>query len=224
MNNLVIIPSLNPNEKLIKLVNDLKKRKIDNILIIDDGSKDVKIFDELEKNDIKVIHHDKNYGKGKALKTAFENYDRYFKDIKGFITADSDGQHAIDDIINIYNLLDKNIIFGVRNFKEKDVPFKSKLGNKLSSIILRITTGMKLNDTQTGLRGFPISYKEILLSIDGDRFEYEMNVLMYLAKHKIPVQSVSIKTIYEDNNKGSNYKPFKDSIKIFTNIFKKRVH
>ena len=220
MNNLIIIPSLNPNRKLISIINDLKKNNINNILVIDDGSTSKKIFDELG-NDVIIIHHDKNYGKGAALKTAFKNYDKYFKNIDGFITADSDGQHDVSDIIKLNDSLKDNVIFGVRNFKSKGVPFKSRLGNNLSSILLRIKTGMKLIDTQTGLRAFPVSYKKILLSIDGNRFEYEMNILMYLAKNKIKIEQIPIKTIYENKNKGSNYKAFKDSIKIFTNIFKK---
>ena len=220
MDNLIIIPALNPNEKLIKLVKDLQNSKINNILVVDDGSSSLDIFNELEKQNIKVIHHNINKGKGVAIKTALKEYDKYFNDIKGFITADADGQHSVEDIVNINNLLKNDIIFGVRNFKEKNVPFRSKFGNKFSSIFFYLNTGIKLNDTQTGLRGFPIKYKDLLLSISGDRFEYEMNVLNKLGEDKIYIKQIPIKTIYENNNKSSNFKAIKDSFKIYSKFFK----
>lgn len=219
MNNLIIIPALNPNEKLIDLVKDLKNNNINNILIVDDGSNSKDIFNEID-DIVKVIHHDINKGKGAAIKTALKEYDKYFKNIDGIITMDADGQHSVEDICNINNLLKDDIIFGVRNFKEKNVPFKSRFGNKFSSIFFYFNTGIKLNDTQTGLRGFPIKYKELLLSIDGDRFEYEMNVLNRLGKDKVNIKQVPIKTIYENKNKGTNFNALKDSLRIYGSFFR----
>ena len=216
MSNLIIIPSLNPDNKLVNIIKELKENKINNIIVIDDGSSKKEIFDKL---DVPVIHHEVNLGKGAAIKTALKEYDKYYKDITGFITADDDGQHSIKDIVNISNKLNNNVIFGVRNFKGKDVPFRSKFGNKFSSIYLYITKGVKLNDTQTGLRAFPIKYKDLLLSVDGDRFEYEMNVLNKLVDNKITIDQVAIETIYENKNKGSRFNGLKDSLRIFKNFF-----
>ena len=220
MNNLIIIPALNPDKRLIDMVIKLKTSGLKNILVVDDGSSSMRIFNKLEKMDVKIIHHEVNKGKGCALKTAFANYGKYFKKIDGFITVDADGQHSVSDILNISNQLDKNIIFGVRNFKEKNVPFRSKFGNKFSSLFLYFSTGMKLNDTQTGLRAFPVSYKDFLLNIEGERFEYEMNVLMELAKNKENIISVPIETIYENDNKGSHFHALKDSMIIYGDFFR----
>ena len=216
MNNLIIIPSLNPDNKLIKVIKELEENKINNIIVIDDGSKDMSILNKL---DVPVVHHEVNKGKGAAIKTALKEYDKYYKDITGFITADDDGQHSVKDIVNINNKLKDNVIFGVRNFKGSDVPFRSKFGNKFSSIYLYITKGVKLNDTQTGLRAFPFKYKELLLSVEGDRFEYEMNVLNTLADKKITIEQVPIETIYENKNKGSRFNGLKDSLRIYKNFF-----
>mgnify|MGYP002857129390 CR=1 FL=1 len=216
MNNLIIIPSLNPDNKLIKVIKELKENNINNIIVIDDGSKDLTVFNKL---DVPVVHHEVNKGKGAAIKTALKEYQNYYKDIKGFITVDDDGQHSTKDIVNINNKLKDNVIFGVRNFKGKDVPNRSKFGNKFSSIYFYLTKGVKLTDTQTGLRAFPIKYKELLLSVEGDRFEYEMNVLNRLADEKITIDTVSIETIYENNNSGSRFKGIKDSLRIYKNFF-----
>ena len=216
--NIVIIPALNPDNKLIELINGLKSNNINNIIVIDDGSDSKEIFNSLEKMGIVVIHHDYNHGKGAALKTALKESSKFFKDIKGYIQADADGQHSIEDITNIYNLLDKKIIFGIRDFKG-NVPLRSKIGNKFSSLFLYITTGMKLNDTQTGLRAFPYKYKDYLLNIKGDRFEYEMNVLKKIAKDKITILKVPIKTIYYNNNSESKFHFIKDSFRIYYKLF-----
>lgn len=216
MNNLIIIPSLNPDKKLINVIKELKENNLNNIIVIDDGSKDLKVLNKL---DVPVIHHEVNKGKGAAIKTALKEYSNYYKKIDGFITVDDDGQHGTKDIVNISNKLNDNVIFGVRNFKGKDVPFRSKFGNKFSSIYFYITKGIKLNDTQTGLRAFPVKYKDLLLSVDGDRFEYEMNVLNKLADNKITIDTVSIETIYENKNKGSRFNGLKDSLRIYKNFF-----
>lgn len=215
MNNIIIIPALNPDQKLINLVNELENNKLSKIIIVDDGSSDKTIFNELESLGCIVIHHDINKGKGRAIKTAVKEADKYFNNINGYITMDADGQHQVSDVVKISNLLMDDIILGERNFKEKNVPFRSKFGNKFSSIFFRLSTGYNLEDTQTGLRGIPYKYKDLLLNTDGDRFEYEMNFLMNIANQKIKIDKVSIKTIYESNNKGSHFSTIKDSVRIY---------
>ncbi len=216
-NNLIIIPAYNPDEKLITLVNKLLDLKLDKILVVDDGSKSKKIFDKLNK-EVKIIHHDVNMGKGAAIKTALAQYNEYFKNINGFITVDADGQHDPEDVKNINDNLD-SVIFGVRSFKG-NVPLRSKLGNKFSSIYFYLTKGVKLNDTQTGLRAFPYKYRDILLSIEGNRYEYEMNVLNYLADNNVLIKQIPIKTIYLDNNSSSHFNTIKDSLRIYKKFIK----
>lgn len=213
--NVIIIPAFNPDTRLIELVSSLKNN---NIIVIDDGSTSKDIFDSLEDMGIIVIHHPYNMGKGCAIKTGIKEANKYYKNINAFITADADGQHSKEDIINIYNMESNDIIFGTRDFKGR-VPLRSKIGNKFSSLFLYFNTGMKLNDTQTGLRRFPYKYRKYLLDIEGNRFEYEMNVLNKLAKDKIIIKTVPIKTIYE-NNHTSHFHTVKDSLRIYHNFFK----
>ena len=215
----IIIPSYNPDDKLIDLVNELIKNNFDNILIIDDGSKEENktIYKKIPKN-VKIIYHDKNMGKGIALKTGIKT----IKKEDAFITVDSDGQHKVKDIIKIKNHLEKyDVVIGKRKFNGKSVPFKSKLGNKLSKIIFKINTGKKCPDTQSGLRGINTKYKDLCLNIDGNRFEYEMNVLEALVNKNIKINYVPIETIYENKNKNTNFRCIKDSFLIYKNHLKK---
>ena len=223
MNIVVIIPALNPTEKLFKIVDELHKNNLKDIIIVNDGSKKecVYIFKEL-KSKCKVVTHKVNKGKGASIKDAIKVVDKCYPNTKGFVTMDCDGQHRVKDVVKLasYLLVNDKIVLGVRDFKEKDVPFRSRFGNYISSLTFKLFTKVKCTDTQTGLRGIPISYKDLSLKIDGYAYEYEMNFLITIAKNKIKFKEIKIQTIYEDKNKCSHFKPLKDSIKIYKMFFK----
>lgn len=219
----IIIPAYNPDKELEKIVQDLQEFEYTNIVVVNDGSKSKDIFNNIT-NKVIVLQHEKNKGKGRALKTGIEYCQKNMKNIIGVITIDADGQHIIKDINNVYKTFEKkseSLILGVRNFKNKNVPFKSKIGNKLATFILQLKTKQKIKDTQTGLRAIPSKYLKVLYEkVEGERFEYEINSLLYFIKNKVNIEEVTIDTIYFDHNKGTKYKPIKDSIKIY-NIIKK---
>jgi len=213
----VLIPTLNPKRKLIKVIDKLKENGFSRIVLVDDGSNDKTIINEL--NDIKVLTHNVNKGKGSALKTGFN----YLKDldIRGVITIDDDLQHDILDIKNICNLFlkDEKIYLGVRLFD--NAPFVRKNSNRLTSYIFEKLYGFKIVDTQTGLRLFPQKKLDDLIKIEGSRFEYEMNVLKFLVVRGIEIKQVPIKTIYFREKKISHYKVLKDSFLIYKELFRR---
>ena len=226
MNTVVLIPSLNPDDSLVRLAQNLKKLNINNIVIVNDGS-DVScdsIFETLQKDyDCTVVSHGINEGKGAALKTGIETIKNIYPDSAGFITADADGQHSPDDIFHIAEILNDNpssLILGVRDFNAKNVPFKSRYGNKITSAVFFLTTGKHCKDTQTGLRGIPMNLADELLKINGKRFEYETNVLIQLAKDKINFIEVPINTIYENGNRETHFRPVKDSLLVYAQFIK----
>lgn len=223
-NVILVIPSLEPDEKLLKYIKELIAAQITNIIVVNDGSSsqyDV-IFDEVSALGCKVLTHEVNKGKGVALKTAYQ----YISDIQGgssiIITADSDGQHTVEDVKKVIDATEQHsnaLVLGSRNFDLPIVPFKSRFGNKLTSRVFKLFYGKYVQDTQTGLRGFHSSYLGDMLAVEGKRFEYEMNVLIYFAKHKLPFEMVEIQTIYDNNNAGTHFHPIKDSIKVYKVIF-----
>ncbi|MEK4253725.1 glycosyltransferase family 2 protein [Ureibacillus sp. FSL K6-2830] len=219
----VIIPALNPTHDLIDYIYDLKSHKVSQIVVINDGSMTScnAIFHQIGLiQNCTVLTHEKNKGKGRALKTAFQHVLKHCH-VDGVITADADGQHSIEDVINIAELLSDvqdAIILGVRNFDQKNVPIRSYIGNKITSYLFTALFKIHLQDTQTGLRGIPIKILPSLLALEGERYEYEMNMLIAAAKKKIPIMQIPIQTIYINKNKSSYYHPIKDSLKIFTMI------
>jgi len=226
-NNVVIlIPSFNPSYKLISYIDELINRGITDIIIVNDGSKKecIYIFDKLEKkSQCKVLNHAINQGKGRALKTGFNYFITTYKNKVGVITTDSDGQHNVDDVIRIAKELKNNncnVILGTRDFNTNTIPLKSKFGNKITSLIYAVLYNKKITDTQTGLRGIPVDVIKKIITLEGEKFEYEINMLIYISRNKINIKEITIDTIYTNKNIESHFKPIMDSLKIYSVIFK----
>ena len=216
----IVIPSLDPDPEIMNnFVMDLKK-EFKNILVVNDGSKKIydKFFSLLEKEDIIVLKHYRNLGKGRGLKTAFNYLLNEYPHIKGVVSADCDGQHTIKDIKKCAEALIKfpdRLILGVRDFDKANVPPKSKFGNKITRNIFKLFVGLDISDTQTGLRGFSKKIMNEFLSTNGERYEYETNMLIECQEKNIKIKEVGIETIYLNSNTNSHFNPLKDSIKIY---------
>ena len=226
MDFIPVIPSLNPDARLIKLVLELIDNDFKKILIVDDGSEDKTIFNKLqEKKEVIVLTHDINKGKGVALKTAFTYYKEHLIDkYKGLVCMDSDGQHLVSDTINVGKRMIKEnkYTLGTRLFNTKETPLRNKTGNRITSRVFKRFYGVYIKDTQTGLRAIPNRLIDMMINVPGDRFEYEMNVLIDLVHSGEKIIEEDIKTVYLPNsNKKSNFKVFKDSYKIYKLMFKR---
>jgi len=224
----VLIPALNPNEEFYDYSKKLTENENVHLIVIDDGSKEELkyIFKKIEKlKNTTVLTHGINLGKGRGLKTGFNYYITHFdkKEYPGIVTADSDGQHKVEDVIAIGNELNKlkgeGIILGTRDFNLEQVPFKSRNGNKITTKVFKLLYGKKINDTQTGLRGITYDFAKECISINGEHFEYEINMLIKAVKDKITLKEHTIETIYYDNNSETHFNPVKDSIKIYRVMF-----
>ena len=189
-NIIVLIPAYNPNDLLIELVDELTEKKV-KIIIINDGSKNKDIFLKLEKKAI-ILHHKKNKGKGCALKTGLAYIKEKYKDEYIIVTMDADGQHSVKDALKIANYCKKHpnsLILGSRKLN-KNAPFKSIIGNTITRNIYCVVTKTIINDTQTGLRAFSTSLVDRLLKIYGERYEYEINMLLELSNEIEKVENV----------------------------------
>lgn len=222
----VVLPSLNPDEKLINTVNSLIEKGFHDIIIVNDGSDEAHLspFTTISAQEAcTLLVHDQNYGKGHALKTAMHYFLANRPNSPGIITIDGDGQHHVDDILACAQaMLDRKteVILGVRDFSEPDVPFKSRFGNNLTKTVFRLFCGIRISDTQTGLRAFPAAYVEAMTEIAGERFEYETNMLLEMKARNIPFSEVKIQTIYLDENASTHFHPIRDSFKIYKVILK----
>jgi glycosyltransferase involved in cell wall biosynthesis len=195
------------------------------VVVVNDGSDEefADIFKALKSMGCDVLTHPHNLGKGAALKTGIGHALSVYRDACGIVTADADGQHSLRDIRRLAERLAEGangIVLGVRHLDNERVPFKSRWGNKITSFIFRLKTGIKLCDTQTGLRAIPMRYAFSVLQAPGSRFEYETNMLLYANKRNIPFITVSIDTIYQDKNSSSHFRAVRDSARIYFDLLK----
>ncbi|MBN2585359.1 bifunctional glycosyltransferase family 2/GtrA family protein [Patescibacteria group bacterium] len=216
----VLIPAYCPSAELIDLVKKLLATSLGGVVIVNDGSPttDETIFMELERlPGVSFLSHPVNRGKGAALKTGFKYIQERYQNTQGIVTADADGQHSADDIAEIANRLVHNpsvMVLGVRNFTGK-LPWRSWLGNTLTRKVFGWVTGQQISDTQTGLRGIPVSWLSWLITLPGDRYEYEINMLLETKRRGLSIVEEPISTIYEVGNPSSHFNPITDSLKIY---------
>ena len=221
----VLIPAYQPDARLPRLILELHRADPSTkIVVVDDGSgqKFSDIFEASATAGAHVISYEHNRGKGYALREGFT----WIRDVAGdspecVVTADADGQHTLNDIFRVGRTCTDTgkSVLGVREFVGH-VPARSRIGNTATSALFWLATGWKLKDTQTGLRAFPVALLPALLEVQGDRYEYELRVLLHLAKFRHPVTQIPIETIYEAGNPTSHFRPLQDSARIWAPLLK----
>lgn len=219
----VLIPAYEPDHRLLTLIHNLKAACLSKIVVVDDGSGEGyrEIFNSVREAGCTVLTHETNLGKGRALKTGF-SYLKESGDCEGVVCADSDGQHLPADIMRIADAVadhQNEIVLGCRHFTGK-VPLRSRFGNSATRMVYALGTGRRIQDTQTGLRGFSATMLDWLCRIPGERFEYEMNMLLKAEGDGYAMHEVPIDTVYLENNKSSHFRPIADSAKVYGPILK----
>ena len=220
----ILIPAYKPDEKMISLIEQLMAAGFSKIIVVNDGSgpEFTPIFTQAQDLGCVVVHHSINMGKGRAMKTGFNHglVSGLFTD--GVIAADADGQHTPADIRKIADAMAADpsaMVLGVRNFTGK-VPLKSRLGNEITRFFFSLIHGGDVRDTQTGLRGLALEHIPLVLSLPGERYEYEMNMLLAVRPNDITLVQVPIDTIYIEGNRSSHFKAFQDSVRIYRLLLK----
>ncbi|MBE6881356.1 MAG: glycosyltransferase [Ruminococcaceae bacterium] len=218
---IALIPAYKPDKLMLSLIDELTTNGFEIVIVNDGSGTDYNDIFDIAKSSATVLGHDVNMGKGCALKTGLEYVKEHY--ISGtIVTLDADGQHKVSDALKICNIANKNkdsLILGSRSF-DKSTPLRSRFGNSITRLVYRLSTGIKVRDTQTGLRAFDYSFIDYLLKIDGNRYEYEMNVLLQIAKDKKQIIEEEIETIYIDNNSSSHFNALKDSFRVYKEILK----
>jgi len=217
-----VIPAYRPTATLPALVRALRDLGADAIVVVDDGSgpEFEEYFGALDG--VHLVRHAVNLGKGAALKTALNEALVRFPGCTGVVTADADGQHDPKDIVQVAEALRQGgdaLVLGVRSFGP-DTPWKSRIGNNVTRVLMGLMVGQKLADTQTGLRGIPARLIPHLLRLPSSGYEFEMDMLIACKHQGLPVREVPIRTIYQDGNRGSHFHPLRDSMRIYFLLFR----
>ena len=220
---IALIPAYEPADTLPALAEKLLDAGFLTV-VVDDGSGGNfnEVFEKTAGFVSKVLVHEVNRGKGAALKTGLSYIKENFSDDSVIVTLDADGQHSVEDagrVVEAAALSKGELVLGCRSFRE-GVPVRSLFGNTMTKLVYRLSTGIRVSDTQTGLRAFGMELLPFMLSISGERYEYEMNVLLECSRNRIPIREVRIRTIYIDNNAGSHFATFRDSFRVYREILR----
>lgn len=216
----MLIPAYEPDDKLVVLTEALAGDFA--VLIVDDGSTGAAcgaVFARAEAAGAVVLRHSVNLGKGIALKTGIAYVSKLGETCLGVVTADADGQHAPADIARVAQAMLEHpgaLILGARDFSQ--MPARSKTGNSITRLAFRMSTGLRIKDTQTGLRGLPRALFPQLLELAGERYEYEMNMLLALPAWEAPFHEVPISTIYINKNRSSHFHALRDGYRVFSRV------
>ncbi|WP_372593835.1 glycosyltransferase [Actinotalea sp.] len=221
---ITLIPAYEPDERLVSLVRAVRAARPDlPLVVVDDGSGPAhrEVFDAAERAGAVVLTHPANLGKGRALRTGFDHVLRTYPG-QGVVCADCDGQHTVDDILAVADRAEQtgaDMVLGARQFTGQ-VPLRSRFGNTATRWAFRAATGVSVQDTQTGLRAYPATTLPWLLTIPGDRFEYELVALLRAAQEGMTLDELPIATVYLDENSSSHFRPVVDSARIYGPLLK----
>ncbi|MDR6159693.1 glycosyltransferase involved in cell wall biosynthesis [Chryseobacterium sp. SLBN-27] len=209
----VLVPTYN-NEKTLNRVIDGVLEYTRNIIVVNDGSTDSTSEILSHYSQIQVINLPINKGKGNGLKTGFRKAKAL--DYNYAITIDSDGQHYPDDIpVFVEALLNEKedvLLIGNRNMSQDGIPKKSSFGNRFSNFWFWFETGIKLEDTQSGYRLYPLH--KIPKKYFTPKFEFEIEIIVRTAWRHVPVKNVPVKVLYDPAERVSHFRPFKDFTRI----------
>ncbi len=219
---IALIPAYQPEPLLIELLQEAREKGF-LAVVVDDGSGEGarEMFRRASEYAV-VLTHWKNRGKGRALKSGLSYIQKRFGTDYVVVTMDADGQHRVSDALRVCRTAEEHpdsLVLGSRRMKA-GVPLRSRLGNTLTRLVFSLSTGCDLYDTQTGLRAFDSSLARKFTEISGERYEYEMHMLLECYRRKIPVREVEIETIYIEENASSHFNIMKDSWRIYKEILK----
>lgn len=208
----VIVPTYN-NQKTLKKVLDSILDFTTNIIIVNDGSTDSTTEILKSYSQLTQIHHPKNLGKGRALRNGFRK--ALELNFEYAITIDSDGQHFAADIPVFLEAIQEEpnaLLIGSRNMTQENVPKKSSFGNKFSNFWFKFETGIKLDDTQSGFRLYPL--RLLPKRFFTNKFEFEIEVIVRAAWKGIVVKNIPIQVLYDPAERVSHFRPFQDFTRI----------
>lgn len=210
---LVIIPTYN-NEKTLARVLDGVLEYSQDVLVVNDGSTDGTASILQHYPQILKMSFDSNCGKGMALRKGLEHARTL-----GFayaISMDSDGQHYPSDIPVFVEAISQaeqpTLFIGARNMGQDSVPRKSSFGNQFSNFWFKVETGIKLRDTQSGFRAYPLA--GLPKRFYTRKFEFEIEVIVRSAWAGVPVENIPVRVLYDPEERVSHFRPFRDFTRI----------
>lgn len=220
---IILIPAYEPDQRLVDLVRSIHSAAPTQVVVVvDDGSGPAydAVFHAVAELDAEVLRYPTNRGKGYALRHGFADIEEHHPR-QAVVCADCDGQHTLTDIRRVAQVAEQQpgaVVLGSRLVDA--MPPRSRFGNSVTRVLFGLSTGTPLRDTQTGLRAYGPALLPWLQTVPGDRFEYELSLLLEASRLGIPHVEVPIDTIYLEGNRSSHFRTFADSARVYAPLLK----
>jgi glycosyltransferase involved in cell wall biosynthesis len=192
------------------------------LIVVDDGSavpveklaaQDPLIAAAFKSGRCKIFRHEKNAGKGMALKTAFR--EAMHLGYSHVLTLDGDGQHFPEDLLPIIKTAAPNeIVIGSRQMDSQNSPRLSRIGRTIADFWIKLVTRQTICDSQSGVRLYPLEKLGDFTQF-GERYDFEMQVLIHLLWQGVRPRSVNIRVHYPVSSLHiSHFKKVRDNYRI----------
>ncbi len=221
----LVIPSYNPDDRLFSTVLGLLMAEAAHIVIVDDGSGPGyrAKFDEIAKiPGCVILRHEKNRGKGAAIKTGMAYCLDAIPDLCGVVTVDGDGHHRPCDVASCAQRVQHSgqVILGQRDKRDKTLTARGRLGNRLTAIAISVVCDFKVPDPMSGLRGIPVRYIPVFLKTKGDAYDFETNMILDLKRKNVPFRTFRIIGEFYHDGSRSHYRLVRDTAKIAAELIR----
>lgn len=222
INTVVIIPSYNPPQTLPGLCLELLALGFKHVVVVNDGSPKhaESIFKEVQNAGCFMVHLEKNEGKGSALRQGIRYAVNTFPECSHFVFCDDDGQHSPTDVAKVSQQgIDQksDFVIGVRDISQ--MPLKSYVGNQIMCLLLKYFHRLDIPDTQSGLRFITKDYASLLLTLNQERFSFELMSLLRLHQKRVSIGTCPIQTIYFEKNRSTRFMAVVDSMDVVKSSF-----
>ena len=211
----VVIPVYN-NAETVRDIAERTLKILPHVLLVDDGSTDIDLKPFCEERGIEFLRHAVNQGKGAALRDALK-YLAGKPEVAYMITLDADGQHYPEDIPLFYPLMEENdwtLIVGCRDFSGENIPDSSRFGREFSNFWIRLETGIRVEDSQSGFRAYPVRYLSKLRFLSA-HYNFEAEILTRAAWGNLEIRNLPVRVHYPPREKRvSHFKPFRDNFRL----------
>jgi glycosyltransferase involved in cell wall biosynthesis len=201
-------------ERHIRDVASRTRAQVDTVLVVDDGSTD-RTSDEARETGVEVIRHDKNQGKGGAIKTGLRELTAR-QDADWILILDGDGQHLPEEIPHFFAAANEHnaaMIVGNRMSDTRKMPLVRKLTNMTMSGLISVIIGQRVPDSQCGFRMFRKDLASAFVDMPSSNFDFESEMLAIAARKGVKIAAATVSTVYGDER--SKIHPFRDTVRFF---------
>ena len=222
----LVIPVYNHAAGLGPVLEQALRLKVP-IIVVDDGSTDPSAEIAKRYPEVTLLRHPQNLGKGAALRTGLAAASRI---ARWAVTIDADGQHEPLEVPHLLAAVSPDtraIAVGMRlGMDHNHVPWTSRIGRSFSNFWVWLAGGPRLSDTQSGFRAYPLP-EALELGALGDRFQYEVELLVLAGWHRLPVVSAAVSVNYRPGKlRVSHFRPWVDFLRnsaLFSKLIAKRI-